>query len=121
MYEMLYIYIDMYIGVFFSLSPTQECEICVNMCMNMYLLCVFVCICVYLYVNVCNCVVFCVYLWYSVCICVYLCVFCVYLCVFVCIVCNVRICASQIEVQFRVPNELFIKVCTLGCTIGGCV
>src|SRR6476661_7562451 len=44
----------------------------------------------------------------GVCICVYLCVY-------------VRICASQIEVQFRVPNELFIKVCIPGCAEWGCV
>src|ERR1700745_3070741 len=59
--------------------------------------------------------------------------YCVVLCVFLCVLCVfVRISASrivgcvfpppEIDVPYRVPNELFIKVSVLGCTIlGGCV
>jgi hypothetical protein len=75
---------------------------------------------------VCNCVVFCVNMCQFVSYCVVLCVFPVCIVCIVCICtyfrvpnCGVCISTSQIEVQFRVPNELFIKVSVLGCTIGG--
>jgi hypothetical protein len=115
MYEnVVYIYRYVYWGRF-SLCPTQECVILCG------IVCEYVSICVYLCLIVSICVILCRFVWYSVSICVYLCVFCVYLCVFVWLCQYVRICASQIEVQFRVPNELFIKVCNPGCAEWGCV
>jgi len=111
----LYIYIDIYIYICDFLWPTQECVILCG------IVCEYVSICVYLCLIVSICVILCRFVWYSVSICVYLCVFCVYLCVFVWLCQYVRICASQIEVQFRVPNELFIKVCNPGCAEWGCV
>ena len=54
----------------------------------MLCVCVFVCLCVFLYVFLCVSVCFCVFLCVSVCFCVFLCVsvcVCVCLCVFVCV------------------------------------
>ena len=88
--------------------------------------------CVYL----CNCVNLCGILCEYVCILCQSVSFCVILCRFVCIpVCIVCICTyfrvpncgvcistPEIDVPYRVPNELFIKVSVSGCTIlGGCV
>src|SRR6185312_11416777 len=84
-------------------------------------------------VVVCNCVYLCGILCEYVSTCVILCRFvCIPVCIPVCIVCIVCICTyfrvpncgvcistSQIEVQFRVPNELFIKVSVSGCTEWG--
>jgi hypothetical protein len=87
-------------------------------------------------VFVCNCVNLCGILCEYVCILCQSVSFCVILCRFVCIpVCIVCICTyfrvpncgvcistPEIDVPYRVPNELFIKVSVLGCTIlGVCV
>jgi hypothetical protein len=101
--------------VFFC-DPPKDVAICVYMCVECVILCVIVC----------NCGVFCVNMCQFVSYCVVLCVFPVCIVCIVCICtyfrvpnCGVCISTSQIEVQFRVPNELFIKVSVLGCTIGG--
>ena len=88
------------------------------MCVECVYLCVIVSICVFC-VNMCQYVSFCVIL-------------CRFVCIPVCIVCictyfrvpNCGVCIStpEIDVPYRVPNELFIKVSVLGCTIlGVCV
>src|ERR1043165_2954624 len=93
------------------------------MCVECVYLCVIVSICVVFCVNMC---VFCVNLCHFVSYCVVL------LCIPVCIVfictyfrvpnCGVCISTPEIDVPYRVPNELFIKVSVLGCTIlGVCV
>jgi hypothetical protein len=89
------------------------------MCVECVYLCVIVSICVVFCVNMCQYVSFCVIL-------------CRFVCIPVCIVCictyfrvpNCGVCIStpEIDVPYRVPNELFIKVSVLGCTIlGVCV
>jgi hypothetical protein len=116
MYEfVVYIYRYIYICVFFC-DPPKDVAICVYMCVE----------CVYLCVVVCNCVVFCVNMCQLVSYCVVLCVFPVCIVCIVCICtyfrvpnCGVCISTSQIEVQFRVPNELFIKVSVSGCAEWG--
>src|SRR5690349_19790986 len=84
-------------------------------------------------VFVCNCVNLCGILCEYVCILCQSVSFCVILCRFVCIpVCIVCICTyfrvpncgvcistPEIDVPYRVPNELFIKVSVSGCTILG--
>jgi len=86
------------------------------MCVECVYLCVIVSICVVFCVNMCQYVSFCVIL-------------CRFVCIPVCIVCictyfrvpNCGVCIStpEIDVPYRVPNELFIKVSVLGCTILG--
>ena len=86
------------------------------MCVECVYLCVIVSICVVFCVNMCQYVSFCVIL-------------CRFVCIPVCIVCictyfrvpNCGVCIStpEIDVPYRVPNELFIKVSVSGCTILG--
>src|SRR5690349_19473954 len=84
------------------------CVECVYLCVFVGILCEYVSICVIL----CHIVSFCVYSCGIVCICTY----------FRVPNCGACISTPEIDVPYRVPHELFIKVSVLGCTIlGVCV
>ena len=89
------------------------------MCVECVYLCVIVSICVVFCVNMCQYVSFCVILCRFVCILCHIVCICTYFRVPNCGVC---ISTPKIDVPYRVPNELFIKVSVSGCTIlGVCV
>jgi len=102
---------------FVNLYPKRHLLCPLNL---MYLILLFVCVCVSVYVSVCvcACVYVCMCVWLCVSVCVSLCVcVCMYVCVCVCL--YVSVCVCDCMYRSWLPSVLSFETRSLTCRLGG--